>query len=157
MKKLLAIGGIIVVIFILIIVLNNKSNETKLTDNPYGKENLQQVTIDLLGNKNYQNIATPDEIFKKIESGDPTTVYYFSPDCQYCMEMTPRLMPIAEDKDVHVYQYNMLEFSDQMKSEYDITGWPALVHYKDGKEQGRIVGAHPNDQIEAFFDEFKSE
>lgn len=157
MKKLLAIGGIIVVIFILIIVLNNKSNETKLTDNPYGKENLQQVTIDLLGNKNYQNIATPDGIFKKIESGDPTTVYYFSPDCQYCMEMTPRLMPIAEDKDVHVYQYNMLEFSDQMKSEYDITGWPALVHYKDGKEQGRIVGAHPNDQIEAFFDEFKSE
>ncbi|MDV6378373.1 thioredoxin family protein [Sporosarcina sp. GW1-11] len=157
MKKLLTIGGIIVVIFILIVVLNNKSNETKLADNPYGTENLKQSTIDLLGNENYKNIATPEEIFKKIESGDPTTVYYFSPECQYCMEMTPRLMPIAEQRDVHIYQYNMLEFQSKLKDEYDVTGWPALVHYKDGKEQGRIVGAHPNDQIEAFFDEFESE
>ncbi|PIC63005.1 thioredoxin [Sporosarcina sp. P13] len=157
MKKLLTIAGVIVVIFILIVVLNNKSNETKLADNPYGTENLKQSTIDLLGNENYKNIATPDEIFKKIESGDPTTVYYFSPECPYCMEMTPRLMPIAEQHDVHIYQYNMLEFESKLKREYDVTGWPALVHYKDGKEQGRIVGAHPNDQIEAFFDEFESE
>ncbi|ARK21040.1 thioredoxin [Sporosarcina sp. P26b] len=156
MKKLLAIGGVIVVIFILIIVLNNKSNETKLAKNPYGTDNLQQSTIDLLDNESYQNVALPEEIFKQIESGEPTTVYYFSPDCPHCMDMTPRLMPIADEYDAHVYQYNMLEFSDQIKQEYDVTAWPTLVHYKDGKEQGRTVGSQPDDQIRAFFDEFES-
>ena len=38
MKKLLAIGGVIVAVFILIIVLTNKSNESKLKDNPYGTD-----------------------------------------------------------------------------------------------------------------------
>lgn len=156
MKKLLAIGGIIVVIFVLIIILNNKSNETKLTDNPYGKDNLDQQTIDLLDNENYQNIVQPADLDKQIESGEPTTVYYFSPDCPYCMEMTPRLMPIADDYGVHVYQLNMMEFGDHAKSEYDVHEWPTLVHYKDGKEQGRMVGGQPDDQIKAFFDEFES-
>ncbi|WP_153733638.1 thioredoxin family protein [Sporosarcina obsidiansis] len=156
MKKLLAIGGIIVVIFILIVFLNNKSNEKKLADNPYGTEDLEQLTIDLLEDENYQNIALPDEVSKQIESGEPTTVYYFSPDCQFCMEMTPRLMPIADQYDVHVYQYNMMEFGDQAKGEYDVLRWPTLVHYKDGKEQGRMEAAQPDEMIKAFFDEFES-
>ena len=156
MKKLLAIGGVIVVIFVLIIVLTNKSNETKLADNPYGKDDLQQSTISLLDNESYQDVALPEEIFKQIESGEPTTVYYFSPECPHCMDMTPRLMPIADEYDAKVYQYNLLEFENEMKPEYDITAWPALVHYKDGKEQGRTVGSQPDDQIKAFFDEFES-
>ena len=156
MKKLLAIGGVIVVIFILIIVLTNKSNETKLADNPYGKDNLQQSTISLLDNESYQSIALPEEIDKKIKSGEPTTVYFFSPECEHCLDMTPRLMPIADDYDAEVYQYNVLEFEKELKPEYNITAWPALVHYKDGKEQGRTIGSQPDDQIKAFFDEFES-
>ena len=41
MKKLLAIGGVIVLVFILIIVLSNKSNELKLENNPYGTNKLE--------------------------------------------------------------------------------------------------------------------
>ncbi|MEV9641564.1 thioredoxin family protein [Mammaliicoccus sciuri] len=156
MKKLLAIGGIIVVIFVLIVVLNNQSNKKKLADNPYGTNDLKQSTIDLLSDKNYQNIALPDDVAKKIESGDPTTVYFFSPECSFCQEMTPRLMPIADEYDAHVYQYNMLEFEDQAKSRYSVESWPTLVHYKDGKEQGRMSGAQPDENIKAFFDEFES-
>ncbi|GKV67003.1 MULTISPECIES: co-chaperone YbbN [unclassified Sporosarcina] len=156
MKKLLAIGGIIVVIFVLIIVLNNKSNEKKLTDNPYGTDQLDQRTVDLLSNENYQNIVLPDELDKQIESGEPTTVYYFSPACQHCMEFTPRLMPIADEYGVHIYQYNMLELDKQLDSKYDIVEWPALVHYKDGKEEFRMIGGHPDENIKAFFDEIES-
>ncbi|WP_301107333.1 thioredoxin family protein [Sporosarcina sp.] len=155
MKKLLAIGGFIVVIFILIIVLNNKSNETKLTDNPYGTDKLDQLTIDLLQNENYQNIILPDALDKQIKSGEPTTVYYFSPECPHCMEMTPRLMPIADNQKVHIYQYNMLEFSKQLNAEYGVKQWPTLVHYKDGKEQFRMSGGHPDENIKAFFDEIE--
>ncbi len=65
MKKLLAIGGIIVVIFVLIVVLNNQSNKKKLADNPYGTNDLDQSTIDILSDKNYQSIALPDEVDKQ--------------------------------------------------------------------------------------------
>ena len=159
MKKLLTIGGVIVVVFILIAVLTNKSNETKLKDNPYGTNDLETSTINLLGNEHYQNIVMPDTLFEQIKSGGPVTAYYFHPDCQFCMQMTPVLMPIANEMDVNVRQYNMLEFGQQVdaNTEYNITNWPALVHYKDGKEVGRMVGAQPEENIRAFFNEFESE
>ena len=70
MKKLLIIGGAIIAVFILIIVLSNKSNETKLKDNPYGTDKLAKSTINLIGNENYSNIVLPDTLFKKIEQAN---------------------------------------------------------------------------------------
>jgi thioredoxin 1 len=154
LKKLLIIGGIIIAIFILVVVLSNKSNETKLKDNPYGTENLAKSTIDLIGNENYSNIVLPDTLFKKIEAGEPVTAYYFHPECQYCMQMTPVMMPIAKEMDVNVQQYNMLEFGQQAAA-YGIESWPTLVYYEDGKEVGRMVGAQPEENIRAFFNEFE--
>ncbi|WP_432360776.1 thioredoxin family protein [Sporosarcina sp. UB5] len=158
MKKLLVIGGVIVAIFALIIVLNNQSNKEKLKDNPYGTKKLEQATIDLLGNKNYSNIVLPDELFEKVTSGESVTAYFFSPTCPYCMEMTPILMPIAEEKGIHVYQYNMLEFENESQP-YGITSWPTLVHYKDGKEVARSVGlpTNPEEDIRAFFDAYDAQ
>jgi thioredoxin 1 len=154
LKKLLIIGGTIIAIFILVVVLSNKSNETKLKDNPYGTDKLAKSTIDLIGNENYSNIVLPDALFKKIEAGEPVTAYYFHPECQYCMQMTPVMMPIAKEMDVNVQQYNMLEFGHQAAA-YGIESWPALVYYENGKEVGRMVGAQPEENIRAFFNEFE--
>lgn len=158
MKKLLIIGGVIVAIFALIIVLNSQANKEKLKDNPYGTKNLKQPTIDLLGNENYSNIVLPDELYEKISSGESVTAYFFHPECQYCQQMTPILMPIAKEKGIHVYQFNMLEFGNESQP-YGITSWPALIHYEDGKEVSRIVGlpVNPEEDINAFFDEYDKE
>ncbi|MCM3639413.1 thioredoxin family protein [Sporosarcina luteola] len=155
MKKLLIIGGVIIAIFALIVVLNTQSNKEKLKDNPYGSKNLKQATIDLIGNKNYSNIVLPDELYEKVSSGESVTAYFFSPECSYCMEMTPILMPIAKEKGIHVYQYNMLEFEKEAQP-YGITSWPTLIHYEDGKEVNRSVGlpVNPEEDIRAFFDEY---
>jgi len=154
LKKLLIIGGVIVAVFILIIVLSNKADETKLKDNPYGTDKLSKSTIDLIGNENYNNIVLPDTLFKKIEDGESVTAYYFHPECQYCMQMTPILMPIATEMDVNVQQFNMMEFGSQAAA-YGIESWPTLVQYEDGKEVGRMVGAQPEENIRAFFTEFE--
>lgn len=155
MKKLLIIGGVIVAIFALIIVLNNQANKEKLKDNPYGTKQLKQATIDLLGNENYSNIVLPDDLYEKVSSGESVTAYFFSPECPYCMQMTPILMPIAKEKGIHVYQYNMLEFPNESQP-YGITQWPTLIHYEDGKEVARSVGLpkNPEEDIRAFFDEY---
>lgn len=155
MKKLLIIGGIIVVIFALIVFLSNKSDQAKLKDNPYGTEDLNKATIDLIGNENYKNIILPEDLFKKVDSGEPVTAYFFSPDCPFCMEMTPKMMPIADEMGVHVYQYNMMEFSEAAKEKYGIDSWPTLVHFRDGKEVGRMSGAQPDENIRMFFEEFE--
>lgn len=157
MKKLLIIGGVIIAIFILVVVLANKANETKLKDNPYDTDNLAKSTIDLIGNENYSNIVQPDELFKKIEAGESVTAYYFHPECQYCIAMTPVMMPIAKEMNVNVQQFNMLEYGDKvgMNTEYKIERWPALVHYENGKEVGRMLGGQPEENIRAFFNEFE--
>ncbi len=158
MKKLFIIGGVIIAIFILIVVLSNKSNQAKMKDNPYGTDNLEKSTIDLIGNENYSNIVLPDDLFKKIEAGESVTAYYFHPECQFCMQMTPVMMPIAKEMGVNVLQYNMMEFGDKAGegTKYGIVSWPALVHYEGGKEVGRMVGAQPEENIRAFFTEFES-
>lgn len=148
------IGGIIVVLFIAIIFLNNLSNKSKLEDNPYDKDDLDQATISLIGDENYSNIILPAELDKKIESGDTTFAYYFSPLCQYCKSFTPKLMPIAVEYDIHIDQLNVLEYPEEMDT-YEITQTPTLVVYKDGAEVTRIIGDHEESNVRAFFDSVK--
>ncbi|HSP21476.1 MAG TPA: thioredoxin family protein [Planococcus sp. (in: firmicutes)] len=152
MKKMLIIGGVVVAIFALIIVLTNLSNNDKLANNPYDTENLEQPTIDLLTDENYQNIALPNEVDEKIKSGEPTTVYFFSPTCSHCLATTPILMPVADDMDVDVLQYNLLEYEKGWQ-DYFIEATPTLVHYENGEEIARWVGSQPKENIEEFFNE----
>lgn len=156
MKKLLAIGGIIVVVFVLIIVLNNQSNKTKLKDNPYGTDKLNQASIDLIGDKNYKNIILPKDLKEKIDAGDPVTAYFFSPLCGYCKEMTPVMMPIADEMGVEVQQFNVLEF-DKDAMAYQIEATPTMIFFENGEEVGRMVGGQPEENIRAFFTEVKGE
>ncbi len=152
MKKLLIIGGVIIAIFALMMVLNNASNDKKLADNPYGTTDLKQETIDQLKDENYQSIILPDELKAKVKSGEPVTAYFFSPTCVHCKAMTPVLMPIVEDMNVDVVQYNVYEF-EQGWNDYKVEATPTLIHFKDGKEVARMVGSQPEENIKGFFNE----
>ncbi|MGE7919899.1 thioredoxin family protein [Viridibacillus sp. NPDC093762] len=148
MKKLLIIAGVIVVIFGLIIVLNNQGNEEKLKANLYDKDDLKQSTINLLSDKNYQNIITPTELEKKLSKGDSAVVYFFSPECTHCKAATPKLMPIAKELGVHIDQLNLLEYD--LFDKYGIKGTPTLSYFKDGKEIQRMEGDADEATFEAF-------
>jgi len=152
MKKLLIIAGVVLAIFALIVFLTNQSQGEKLADNPYGTDDLNPATIDQLDDENYQNIALPEDVNEQIQSGDPTTVYFFSPTCQYCQQTTPVLMPVADDMDIEVLQYNLLEF-EQGWADYALEATPTLVHYENGQEVARWTGAQPKENIEQFYQE----
>src|SRR5690606_22252018 len=152
MKKLLIIAGVVLAIFALIVFLTNQSQDEKLADNPYGTDDLNPATIDQLDDENYQNIALPEDVNEQIQSGDPTTVYFFSPTCQYCQQTTPVLMPVADDMDTEVLPYNLLE-CEQGWAGYALEATPTLVHYENGQEVARWTGAQPKENIEQFFQE----
>lgn len=152
MKKLAIIGGIVIALFIGIIVLNNMSNSEKLEDNPYGTDNLNQATIDLLDDENYQNIILPDDLEAKIESSEDVFAYLFSPLCSYCMQFTPKLMEVADEKGIQIDQLNVLEF-ENAKAAYNLEATPTLIYFEDGKEVSRIVGDYSKDEIHQFFED----
>lgn len=153
MKKLLIIGGVIIAVFVLLIVLTNMSNDKRLADNQYKTDDLKQETIDLLTDEYYQNIILPEDLKEKIESGEPVTAYFFSPTCPHCRAMTPVLMPIAEDMNVDIVQYNVHEF-EQGWNDYNLEATPTMIHFEDGQEISRTVGNQPDENIEAFFNDY---
>ena len=102
MKKLVIIGAAVVLLFAAIVVLTNISNSDKMKDNPYDTDNLQQSTIGLLDDENYQNIILPEDLQAKIDSGEGVFAYMFSPVCGYCMQFTPKLMAVAEQENIKI-------------------------------------------------------
>ena len=150
MKKLVIIGAAVVLLFAAIIVLTNMSNSDKMKDNPYDTDNLQQSTIDLLDDENYQNIILPDDLQAKIDSGEGVFAYMFSPVCGYCMNFTPKLMAVAEQEDIQIDQLNLLEYGNAGTT-YQITETPTLVYFENGEEVTRLVGDHDEESVRQFF------
>ena len=150
MKKLVIIGAAVVLLFAAIIVLTNMSNSDKMKDNPYDTDNLQQSTIDLLDDENYQNIILPDDLQAKIDSGEGVFAYMFSPECGHCMNFTPKLMPVAEQEDIQIDQLNVLEYENAWTT-YQLQGTPTLIYFENGEEVTRLVGDHDEESIRQFF------
>lgn len=143
-NKMFVIVGVIVLLFVALLVITNMKNEKAVNDqnNPYGKKNLRQETVDLFNNPDYQNIIIPETLDEKLANKEDVTVYYFSPTCSYCQEATPILMKEAKDLDVQIEQMNLLEF--EKMDYYGIEGTPTLIHYEAGEEVERIAGLPEN-------------
>ena len=154
-KKMLVIVGVIVVIFVaLFFVIDYKNNQAlENNENPYGTKDLNQATIDQLNDPLYQNILLPDDLNEKINNGEEVTVYFYSPTCVYCQNTTPYLAPLAEDMDVDMKKFNLLEFGQEGVA-YGIESTPTLVHFENGEEVSRLVGQYPEEEYEAFFNEY---
>ena len=150
MKKLVIIGTAVVLLFAAIIVLTNMSNSDKMKDNPYDTDNLQQSTIDLLDDENYQNIILPDDLQAKIDSGEGVFAYMFSPECGYCMQFTPKLMAVAEQEDIQIDQLNVLEYENAWTT-YQLQGTPTLIYFENGEEVTRLYGDKDENSIRQFF------
>ncbi|WP_373895649.1 thioredoxin family protein [Virgibacillus natechei] len=154
-KKLFIFGGIIIVLFIaLFLVTSYQNNQTvDNADNPYGTTDLEQGTIDQLDDPDYDNQVMPDELSETMENGDAVTVYFYDPTCVHCQQTTPYLAPLAEDMGVDMKKFNLLEFGQQSMP-YAIESTPTLIHYENGEEVARLVGQHPEEEYESFFDQY---
>ena len=152
MKKMIIFISIIVVIFAALIFVVNYQNSQKIDEanNPYGTTDLDQATIDQIGNENYQNQIMPDELEEKLSNGEDVTVYFYSPTCSYCQQTTPVIVPLTEDLGVDLVKMNLLEFAAP-GHQHNIQSTPTIVHFENGEESARIVGAQSEANFEAFF------
>ncbi|MDY0407832.1 thioredoxin family protein [Virgibacillus soli] len=151
-KKMIAFIGVIVILFVALYFVVSAKNNRAVEGNPYGKDDLEQSTIDLLDNPLYQHIITPNKLEEKLDKKEDITVYFFSPECSYCMETTPILFPLADSMDVDIQQLNLLEYPDEA-SKFKIEGTPTLIHFKDGQETDRLVGLQEEEDFKTFLSE----
>ncbi|WP_226576782.1 thioredoxin family protein [Halobacillus litoralis] len=148
-KAMIIFASVLVVLVVVLIFVVNYQNSQKTADNPYGKEDLNQATIDQLDDPNYKNQIQPDELEEQIESGEPTTVYFYSPTCSHCQRTTPVLIPMVQELGIDMKKMNLLEFD--VWKEYQVKATPTLVHYENGEEQARLVGEQPVTVFDDFF------
>ncbi|WP_404451681.1 thioredoxin family protein [Virgibacillus necropolis] len=153
-KKMIIFTVVLVVLFAgLYFVVQYKNNQAiDDSENPYGKTDLHQATIDQLEDPNYQNQILPDELSKKLDNGESLTVYFYDPTCPHCRRTTPILVPLAEELGIDVKKLNVLEFQDAWNT-YAIEGTPTLIHFENGKESARISGGKTEEQLRTFFEE----
>lgn len=153
-KKIGIIVAVIAVLFIaLYFALDYKNNQALEGDNPYGTNNLEQSTIDQLNDPLYQNQILPDELLEQVNNGEPTTVYFYSPECVYCQQTTPYLVPLTEEMNVDMKKLNLLEFGNEA-APFAIRSTPTVVHYEDGEEVARLEGQYPEEEYEKFFNQY---
>lgn len=154
--------GIVVVLLVAIFSMdmfeNNKVNA--LYQKPTGELNL--ATKELLNDPNYQNIILPEELDQKIEDKEDFLVYMFSSSCIYCKATTPKIMPIVDELEMDLPQFNLLEFPTYQKK-YNVEYTPTLIAFEDGVEVERIVGGVEEegstqgatlDDFRAFFEKY---
>lgn len=151
-NKMIIIAVVIVVLFGgLFFVTQYKNKQALSENNPYGKDNLHQETIDLLDDPLYGNIIVPEDLDAKLENGESVTVYYFSPTCVYCRNTTPVVVPLTEELNIDMKKMNLLEYD--LMDYYGIEGTPTIIHYENGEEVARIVGEQPEESFREFFEQ----
>jgi thioredoxin 1 len=154
MKKVLIFGGIIVTLFVALYFTNSYSNQIRSEGNPFGKSKLHSATIEQLDDPLYENQILPDQLEEKLSNEEDLFVYFYSPECSFCREATPILVPLTEELGVKLYKYNLLEFQEGWQ-DYGIESTPTIVRFKKGEEEIRVVGLHDRAAYKEVFEKYK--
>lgn len=104
----------------------------------------QQETADL-----YKNKITYSTMEKKVADKEEIYAYFYQPECEHCKIVSPVLIPMAESLGKPLYPVNIAN-NKEAWDKYKVQGTPTLIHFKDGKEVGTVVGEQP----EATFRDF---
>lgn len=152
MKKVIGFIVLIAVIFGALTFITVYEKQQKVAGNPFQKDDLHQATVDQLDNPHYQNQILPDELSSQLESEESLTVYFYSPTCQHCRRTTPVVVPMTESMEIDLQLFNLVEFEDGW-NDYGIKSTPTIVHYENGEETARIVGAKPESTFQQWFEQ----
>jgi thioredoxin 2 len=95
--------------------------------------------------------ADADSFEAEIVASVPVVVDFWAPWCGPCKMIAPALERLAR---AHAGRMKVVKLNIDAASEigarYDVRGIPLLVLFRDGKEVDRLVGAAPEQQIEAW-------
>ena len=88
--------------------------------------------------------------FKQVISSSktPVIVDFYADWCQPCKRISPLLEQIANENEgkLSVYKVNT-DQDPELAIEFNVTGIPNIVSFKDGKLYKRVVGVAPKEKL----------
>ena len=93
------------------------------------------------------NEVNQNKFLNEIKEG-VTVVDFFAQWCGPCKMLSPVLDSIAEEMNNKVNFIKVdVDECDEIADKYEISSIPAIVIFKNGEEQERIVGFNPKDTL----------
>ncbi|HDR4363130.1 TPA: thioredoxin family protein, partial [Bacillus cereus] len=133
MKKMLIFSIIVVCTMILFFLFQKE----KFTND---KEVVKSQMSENESENYYSKQLTLDQLQTALQNKEEKIVYFYKPNCPYCEEVSPLIVPMAKKENLDLEVLNLDSYKEGW-SHYKIEGTPTIVHYKGGKEVNRIVGA----------------
>jgi thioredoxin 1 len=92
-----------------------------------------------------------DENFKReiLESSKPAIVDFWASWCMPCKMMAPIFDKVSKQIPEVKFAKINVEDNQRYAGEFQVTGIPCLIVFKNGKEIGRIVGLQNEDSLKA--------
>ncbi|MEK4418385.1 thioredoxin family protein [Bacillus sp. FSL K6-0268] len=104
----------------------------------------------------YSNTISFTDLRKNIGDKKEQVVYFYQTSCIHCKKVSPIIVPLAKKLGVDMKVIN-IENIDSIWDEYKIVGTPTIIHFKDGKEKGRISGENSSREFRKWFEQIKVE
>ncbi|MEK4677604.1 thiol reductase thioredoxin [Bacillus cereus] len=102
----------------------------------------------------YSNTISFSDLRKNIGDKKEQIVYFYQTSCIHCKKVSPIIVPLAKKLGIDMKVIN-IENVDSVWDEYNIVGTPTIIHFKDGKEKGRISGENSSREFKKWFAQIK--
>ncbi len=93
------------------------------------------------------------ENFQKEIASGTVLVDFYGPWCGPCKRIAPVLDQLSQEMEGKVSFIKVnIDKAQDLTNKYEVTGVPAIVLFKNGKEQGRVVGFHDKSSLRKFIE-----